>query len=294
MPDEDIGYGSSYGSAYGREVDGADDSIPVSSYGLGRLGQGRINDTRHGHTRDLEVEVELTGEIETGDHVRAQSLIEFYPELLEHIEPRRWGLTERERIEGYLKPPFESTRVNEGYDNTEFGELVEVFAQFADTIRAIRIAMLAERHLPHARGRQLDEIGREIFVRRWDGERDSSYRARLMAEYRLLSSAGTIDDVIGGVSALLGIDRSEIEFEEPFDETIAAFTLYVESEDVEDSSVDMDYLEGYVDRIRAAGVRGRILRRGNFEFRSSEHADEDPDDEEHGSERGWGAGRWTG
>lgn len=265
------------------------------------IGDGTIGDGSIGgrplevdRTGETTVRVNSLGRVDTESSGRALTFAAEEPELVETMSPRR-DISERERLEGYLKSPFQTPTLPSGaYEQTEFGSLIAMFAELAEAMDAVRIELLAEQYVGFARGQQLDEIGHQVFVYRWDGEEDDDYRARIRAAYLRIVSGGTIDEVRKSVAVLLRTDVENIHIEEPFGATTAAFDVLIDPDVLEESAVPDWYIQDHIDGVKAQGVRGDALSDGWFEFRSEEEYEADADDEILGPERGWDAGPWTG
>jgi hypothetical protein len=218
-------------------------------------------------------------------------------DLVGSVSPQR-DIPERERIEGYLKSPFKTPVDSDGeYEQTDFGALIGSYAEIAEAIRATSIEVLAEQYLDFARGQQLEQIGEEVDIQRWNEESDESLRRRIRARFRQIISAGTIDEIRESVAELLDTDSENVEMVEEFEYEVATFDIDLPESAIDESPISESYLHEHVQGMKAAGVEYRSAPRaepGWFEFRSEEEYDDDPDDTDLGPERGFGAGGWYG
>lgn len=216
--------------------------------------------------------------------------------LVQSASPNR-DISERERIEGYLKSPFKTPTNSEGeYVQTDFGGLIESYAEIAELMRALIAEVLASRFLEYAHGQQLDYIAREVRIDRWDGEGDESFRARVRAGFREIISGGTIPEIRSSIAALLGVDLEEnpnaIQIIEPFDETVAYFDVSIEPWVFDETPIPESYVDEHVRKMKAAGVGYAEIEEPDwFEFRDEAYSTTAGEDER-GDTHGWARGRW--
>lgn len=192
-----------------------------------------------------------------------------HPELVQTVSPPRWDISERDRIEGYLKRPFQTPKGPSGeYLQTDFGALVATFSEFAQGMVATRNETLGARYIDIAHGQSLDNIGKLIQVPRQTDEKDPRYRIRLKAYFRRLVGGGTIDEIRQTIALLLDCDVEEVEFDEPFHSTVAQFDITLDNTIIEDAPISTDELLAFVAGFRAAGVRVTFSVSGSFTNRS--------------------------
>lgn len=192
-----------------------------------------------------------------------------YPDLTQTITPPRWDISERDRVEGYLKRPFQTPKDATGeYLDTEFGALVATFSEFAQGIADTRNETLGARYIDIAHGQSLDNIGKLIQVPRQTGEQDPRYRIRLKAYFRRLVGGGTIDEIRQTISLLLDCDVEDVELREPFETTCARFDITLDESILTNAPISTDELLAFVAGFRAAGVKVAFSVSGSFTHRS--------------------------
>ncbi|WP_114576729.1 hypothetical protein [Saliphagus sp. LR7] len=215
--------------------------------------------------------------------------------LAESVSPAR-DISERERIEGYLKSPFQTpTDENGDYVQTDYGTLLAVYAELAEVMRAAAMEVFAAQYLDFAAGRQLERIGEGVQVDRWEGESETSLRRRIRARYLVMISGGTIDEIRHSVAVLLGIDLDSVPgavtIVEPFDETCALFDVEIDQAALDASPIPESYVTEHIERMKAVGVgyEGHLERQW-FQFLDDQYDPAtDPDEPEPaGTDRGWG------
>jgi hypothetical protein len=213
-------------------------------------------------------------------------------DLVESVSPTR-DISERERIEGYLKSPFKTPTDSDGeYEQTDFGALIGAYAEIGELMRATAIEVLAEQYLDFAHGRQLEHIGEEVDIERWDDESDDSLRRRVQAAFRAIISGGTIDDIRNSVAELIGVDLEEnpdaVEIVETFEEP-AHFDVEIDEDALEETDIPDDYVDEHIRQMKAAGVVYDEPEEPDwFEY----HDDPESDEDERGETHGWGEGRF--
>lgn len=115
---------------------------------------------------------------------------------------------------------------------------------------------------------QLKEHGKMLEVPPETGESIEHYRTRLLVEYSLVSSKGTINDVIEGAAEMLGVSHSDIGYEEPAQNSTenGTATVTVPGEAVSDSDLTEGEVGDFLDRMATFGARVEGLLRGTFEY----------------------------
>lgn len=120
------------------------------------------------------------------------------PELIGTVSPPR-DIPERERIEGYLKRPFETdypaAQSGGVHGPGEFSFLIDVFGAFAQEINGAKNDVLGAKMIDIAYGQSLDHIGRLLLLPRMTDESDPHYRLRLKAYARSMTGEATVDQV---------------------------------------------------------------------------------------------------
>lgn len=215
-----------------------------------------------------------------------------FPELVQSIEPVRYDIPERQRIEGYLKTPFESQYpvIQSGgvREPGEFADLVDLYGEFAQGIATIRNEVLANRYVDLANGQSLDFIGTLLLLPRRRGEEDPHYRLRLKSYARALTGEATIPQIRKTIALLLQCQVSDINLTES--DVPAQFSLRIDRTILENALVSLEELVDLVAFFKAGGVRVRLTLTGSFTNRSVEDVRNDVDLGEKGYEEAYYSG----
>lgn len=245
---------------------------------------------------EAEGTLEVNGTLTTGRWGWIELFRSEYSDLVASVEPDR-DIPERERIEGYLKSPFKTPLDENGeYVQTDYGTLLGTYAELAEVMRALAIEVMAERYIDWAQGRQLERIGEEVQIERWDGESETSLRRRIRARYLALISGGTIDDIRNSVALLLGVDLDAnpgaVSIVEPFDETCAYFDIDIDQAVLDGNLIPEDYVDEHVRMAKAAGVGYADISEPDwFEYRDETYSANAGEDDL-GDRHGWDEGRF--
>lgn len=132
---------------------------------------------------------------------------------------------------------------------------------------------------------QLAEIGKELELPPNEGETLEHYRARLLAESQLVTSKGTIEDVINGSAAVLGISGEDVVYESPALGSTENGTASVRmpSDALEAAELDDQEIASYLDDLASAGARIEAVVSGTFTYISVS----DYDSANHDATRGY-------
>lgn len=214
-----------------------------------------------------------------------------YPDLIASASPLR-DIPERQRIEGYLKRPFETdypgSQSGGVHGPGEFSKLLDIYGEVAAEINGVKNDTLGSRMVDLAYGQSLDNIGALLLLPRRTGEGDPHYRVRLKAHAQALTGEATVDQIRETLSVLLSCDVSDIELAEP--DVPAQFDLTVDETIVNEAEVSVDDVVDLVQRFRAGGVKVTMTVTGSFTYRSL-------DDYQSGTdlgEKGYGEAGYSG
>lgn len=192
-----------------------------------------------------------------------------YPDLIASASPPR-DISERDRIEGYLKRPFEtdypSAQSGGVHGPGELSSLLDIFGDVAQEMIGVKNDVLGSRMVDIAYGQSLDNIGSLLLLPRRTGETDPHYRIRLKAYARSLTGEATVDQIRETLAVLLECDVGDIGLREP--DAPAQFDLTVDETIVNDASVTVDDVVELVKRFRAGGVMVTMTVTGSFTHRS--------------------------
>ncbi|ADJ14460.1 hypothetical protein [Halalkalicoccus jeotgali] len=244
--------------------------------GDARVGAAAVGESGHASMQGrITAIATLEGETDVVGNSRGATLAAQYPDLIGTVSPTRDSISERERLESYLKAPFRTPRLTDGtYEATEFGALVGMFSEMAQAMVSMRNEMLAERYVDLARGRQLDRIGALVLTPRRQDERDDPYRIRIKAEFLKRVSGGTIDEIRQMLAVLLDTDREQIRISEPFDLVPATMVVDFDAPLLDQAPVEREELREYVLGAAAAGVEVELTIEDPFRHRPA--SDDDP------------------
>lgn len=213
--------------------------------------------------------------------------IDDHPDLREGVTPQG-ARTARARFEAHIKSAF-----NTG-EGTQWDRLLNTFAQEFEDVHTARDEVVTSQYVDTATGKQLDKLGTLVQLPRRRDESDAHYRGRLKVQLRSQIGGGTIEDIKQVTSILLDVPPGLVEISEDFDIEAARFDIDIPAGALDDSPIEVDDFVGWLDKVRAGGVRVFGTIDGSFEHRSIEHYENDPTDEDFGEERGYGYGVYSG
>lgn len=195
-----------------------------------------------------------------------------YPGLTGTIEAAR-DIPERERLESYLKRPFQSdypAAISGGTRGPgEFAALMDLVAEIAQYFTTARDNVLASRYVDLALGQALDHIGGLLMLPRRTGESDPHYRVRLKAHARALTGEATIDEIRSTLALLLDCNVGDVYLTEPPND-IARFDLEIDQSIIDAAPVSIPDVTELVLLFRAGGVKVTLSVTGSFTHRSLE------------------------
>lgn len=269
---------------------GLDATPTIESRTLSVGTEGAVSAVAAG-TAPIECHITVGGSGEVGD--TTLTIEAATPDLIATVSPPR-TISERERIEGYLKRPFETdypaAQSGGVHGPGEFSHLVDVFAKIAQEFDGAKNDVLGAKMVDLAYGRSLDHIGRLLLLPRLTDESDPHYRLRLKAYARSMTGEATVDQVREAIAILLDCDVSDVGLEEPATQP-AQFDLTIDQTIIDESATDVDDLVELVKRFRAGGVKVTLTVTGSFMYRSIEDFESGTDLGEHGYEEAGYSGR---
>ena len=182
---------------------------------------------------------------------------------------------ERERLESYLKSPFQTPfeRRADGsrkYEETDYGELVGAFAELAEGMRYVFEETLRAHYVDWAIHNELDEIGNFVGIYRQTGEKDPAYRLRIKAGFRALISGASLGEVIRITAMLLGVTPGNVDAWEPFVDDSARIVLEIPNSVLEEADITPEGMVELILMYRAAGVEISVTGDDFFTHRSIE------------------------
>lgn len=104
----------------------------------------------------------------------------------------------------------------------ERDKVAALVASFLDRCQELEDAaypIIEQRDIDQAVGHRLERIGQIVNVDR-AGRTDDDYRLRIRAEFAILRSNGTIDDIINVLQLLLGMPTTDILVEQQFPKSL--------------------------------------------------------------------------
>lgn len=159
-----------------------------------------------------------------------------------------------------------SAYTRKDYDNqhlrippeTNIGKLFAIFAYGLDFIHEQADLIRSWDDIENARGAVLDRYGANFGVKRISSD-DEFYRLSIRVKVIAQLSGGDTDTVIRAAGDLLGVDVSNIDFEDVFPSKVA---LYVDQKLVSENRFELiDSIAESIKRILAAGVGMRLYTR---------------------------------
>lgn len=130
---------------------------------------------------------------------------------------------------------------------------------------------------------QLEELAKIVDLIPQRGEGKEKYRARVFAEFQLVTNEATPAEIILNAANILNVDPERIRYEE-LDEP-GVILLRVPASAVDSLSVSEEEFAQIINRLVAAGVRVDTLKTGTFTYISE--SDYEDSSFVHESERGY-------
>jgi hypothetical protein len=139
-------------------------------------------------------------------------------------------------------------------------------------------ALRDARHINHASGEHLTDLGTDIGIPRRGGESDDKYRARIKSTIIAAQSRGTADDVIDAAAGIVETDAERIELDTRYDTDPATVFVYIKTADLDDTLLTAQEVETLLGDAVFAGHRVRVRTQGTTVFRVTDDAStNDPD-----------------
>lgn len=116
----------------------------------------------------------------------------------------------------------------------------------------------------------LEEIGYMVDLEPTEGEHIEHFRARILAEFLVITSSGTIWNLMNGLSIILGIDVSQIADYQEYD-TGWDITLRVPTMALDNTRLTAEEVAELGEKLLSPTKDLDILSRGTFYFRTPEY-----------------------
>lgn len=113
---------------------------------------------------------------------------------------------------------------------------------------------------------ELQALGELVDTPPRDGETLEHYRARLLAEYSIVTSKATIEDLLETASEILSMNQSGLTYGEPSAGEHGTAELGVPAPRLDDLNLSNSDLVNILDRIIPAGYRLNVFQRGTFTY----------------------------
>lgn len=141
---------------------------------------------------------------------------------------------------------------------TNIGKLFSILAWGLNMVQEQSDLIKLWDDIDHAQGSVLDRYGANFGVKR-NGMNDAFYRLNIRVKVLAQLSGGDTDTVINAAAELLGVEQTDIDFEDVFPAKIA---LYVDQHLLTQERLDMlEPIAWAIKRILAAGVGMRLYER---------------------------------
>lgn len=130
---------------------------------------------------------------------------------------------------------------------------------------------------------RLAELGRMVNLPPDEGETASHYRARLIVEFSLLSTEGTIRDVLTTAAEIFSVSEEKIGYQEPAGGENGTVQLKFPSQALDELELSGAEATNILDRVLAAGYRIEGVTVGTFTYITPE----DYNDGNHDASKGY-------
>lgn len=112
---------------------------------------------------------------------------------------------------------------------------------------------------------QLAAVADLVDVDPYENESIEHYRTRVIAEFQLLTSKGTVMDLLNGASTILGVSSSDLRYSEQSTDAGSA-QLGVPSRSLDDLSVSNSEFTRIVEELIASSYSLDVLLNGSYEY----------------------------
>lgn len=129
--------------------------------------------------------------------------------------------------------------------------------ELVDKAKSVQTAQTAE---------QLERLAVAVDLKRKTGESLEKFRARVLAEYALLTSEGTVADILGGAATILGVGQSDLGYTETHVPEPGRAQLQITDAMVNSVSLTETELAEALERLLAASYALDVLVAGSFEY----------------------------
>jgi hypothetical protein len=113
---------------------------------------------------------------------------------------------------------------------------------------------------------QLREIGKFVDLPPYRNEGLEHYRSRIIAAYQMVTSQGTVMDILTGVSAMLNTDISNLGYTEQHTTEAGSALLSVPGSKLDSLAISDSELADMVSRLMASSYRIDVLIEGTFTY----------------------------
>lgn len=166
---------------------------------------------------------------------------------------------------------------NEGiafYRGSNTYKLMNALVGVLDRLSMNTEQVLSSHHIRTAHGRELDNLGQTVNVRRLEGESDDKYRLRIQTEFRLNSIEGTFDEVAEFIIVLLNSSADNVIFDQRFDADPAVLYVSAQADIYDNTPLTRQEIIDLAGRVVSAGHEIKLEESGTFILK----ADGDPND----------------
>ena len=115
---------------------------------------------------------------------------------------------------------------------------------------------------------QLEKIGRLVNLRSHDGESLEHYRARIIAEFQLVTSKGTVRDLLNAVSTILDVPKEALGYTETHTSSAGNARVSVPQTKLKDVALTDGEFADIAERTIAASYRLDVFKAGTFTYLS--------------------------
>lgn len=122
-------------------------------------------------------------------------------------------------------------------------------------------------HIDHATGKELDQIGKLVQVRRKQGEGDDKYRARIKVQFRIGNIGTSFDEFAEFVAVLLQTDVNNILYNHNYELKPATIEVYADPEHYNNVEMSRQEVAKYLSKAVPGGHDVDAYEYGTFRLK---------------------------
>lgn len=113
---------------------------------------------------------------------------------------------------------------------------------------------------------QLEKLAKLVQVNHKQGESKDKYRSRIIAEFQMLTSEGTIESILKNTAVILGVSTEDVQYRDHQENGV--FEISIPGDSLDSTELTTNEFGTIINRQAAAGYRIESTIRGTFTYLS--------------------------